>query len=258
MKNNNSIIPFTHSLFGSVRAIESDGKVLFCGKDVATALGYKDATKAVRDHCKGGPIQLPLETAGGKQLARFITEPDVIRLIVSSKMPKAQEFEKWVFEEVIPAVIKHGGYLTPAKVEEVLLNPDTIIQLATQLKTEREQRAALEAQAKQDRPKVLFAEALTVSDSAILVGQLAKLLSQNGIHIGQNRLFQRLREEGYLHKHGQQKNLPTQKSRELGVIDIKTRTVNNPDGTVRTTYTPVVTGKGQQYFINHYLQKKAA
>lgn len=255
----NNITTFNHNQFGAVRTVTDErGEPWFVATDIATALGYRNAPDMTRRLDEDEKGTRSVRTLGGNQEVTVISEAGLYSSILGSKLPAAKEFKRWVTHEVLPSIRKHGGYLTPAKVEEVLLNPDTIIQLATQLKNEREQRAALEAQAEVDRPKVLFADALTVSDSAILVGQLAKLLSQNGIHIGQNRLFQRLREEGYLHKHGRQKNLPTQKSCDLGVIDIKTRTVNNPDGTVRTTYTPVVTGKGQQYFINHYLTQQAA
>ncbi|MGQ4574921.1 phage antirepressor KilAC domain-containing protein [Dermabacteraceae bacterium P7006] len=253
-----AIQTFTNTQFGHIRTIEQDGKVLFCGKDVAAALGYENPGKAVRMHCKGGPFWTPLQTAGGTQEIRFISEGDLYRLIASSKLPAAQKFESWVFDEVLPTIRRHGMYATETAVEKFLANPDALLHTLEALKSEQDKRRRLEAEAERNRPKVLFAEALTVSDGTILVGQLAKLLSQNGVAVGQNRLFARLRDEGFLHKTGQQKNLPTQKARELGLIDIKTRTVGNPDGTVRTTYTPVVTGKGQQYFVNRFLARAAA
>ena len=163
-------------------------------------------------------------------------------------------FKRWITHEVIPSIRRHGGYLTPAKLEEALLNPDTLIRLATDLKAEREKRAALEQQVRTDAPKVLFADSVSASSSSILVGQLAVLLRQNGVNIGQNRLFQWMRENGFLIQSGSRKNSPTQRSMELGLFETKERTINNPDGSIRITMTTKVTGKGQVYFVNRFLR----
>ena len=155
--------------------------------------------------------------------------------------------------EVLPEIRKHGAYMTEDTIEKALTSPDFLIQLATNLKNEKEARRTAEAQIAKDRPKVLFAEALEISDNSILVGDLAKILRQNGINIGQNRLFDKLRKEEYLiSRKGESYNMPTQKGMDLKLFEIKTRTVNNPDGSVRTTRTPKVTAKGQIYFINKY------
>lgn len=192
---------------------------------------------------------------GGKDLL-IISESGLYSLVLKSRKPEAKSFKRWITHEVIPAIRKHGGYLTPAKIEEVLLNPDTIIRLATDLKAEREKRKQLETEIEDQKPKVLFADAVTSSKSSVLVGELAKILKQNGIEIGQNRLFEWLREEGYLCKSGENYNLPTQYSMELELMEIKKVTINNPDGSSRITRTPKITGKGQVYFVNKFLNNQ--
>lgn len=256
MKDNpTAIVSFNSSEFGNLRTIENNGVIEFCGKDVAAALGYTNPNKALGDHCKGVTKRYPLQTPGGTQEVRFITEPDLYRLITHSKLPNAQKFESWVFEEVLPSIRKHGGYLTPQKIEEVLTDPDTIIQLATTLKEEQARRKALEAENQVMQPKALFADAVAASHTSILVGELAKLLKQNGVEIGQNRLFKWLRENGYLMKTGSSYNMPTQRSMEQELFEVKETSITHSDGHITVQKTPKVTGKGQQYFINRFLTK---
>ena len=256
MKDNpTAIVSFNSSEFGNLRTIENNGVIEFCGKDVAAALGYKDTNDAMKRHCKGAVKRRPLQTPGGTQEARFITEPDLYRLITHSKLPNAQKFESWVFEEVLPLIRKHGGYLTPQKIEEVLTDPDTIIQLATTLKEEQARHKALEAENQVMQPKALFADAVAASHTSILVGELAKLLKQNGVEIGQNRLFKWLRENGYLMKTGSSYNMPTQRSMEQELFEVKETSITHSDGHITIQKTPKVTGKGQQYFINRFLTK---
>lgn len=160
----------------------------------------------------------------------------------------------------VTSIRKHGGYLTPAKIEEVLLNPDTIIKLATDLKEERAKRVEVEKQLEINKPKVLFAEAVATAKTSILIGELAKLIKQNGYDIGQKRLFQYLRENGYLIKQkGSAYNSPTQKSMDMGLFEIKERTINHSDH-IEIVKTTKVTGKGQIYFINLFskLERKSA
>lgn len=253
------IIPFNYEGL-EVRTVEQDGKVLFCGKDVAAALGYKDTINAIKAHCRGVAIHHPIiDSLGRTQQARFITEADALRLIVNSKLPTAVQFEAWLFEEVIPAVVKQGAYLTPAVAEQVLTDPDFIIRLATSLKEERAKTAALEAQAAVDAPKILFADAVAASKTSILVGELAKILRQNGVDIGQNRLFAWLRDKGYLIKRqGTDYNMPTQYSMEIGLFEIKETAITHSDGHTSVSKTPKVTGKGQQYFIDMFLRQDVA
>ena len=243
---------FNNPDFGEVRTIEENGAVLFCGSDVARALGYNRPADAVTAHCKGSVIRR-LPTAGGTQDVKFIPESDLYRLVFSSKLPSAEKFTDWVTSEVLPTIRRHGMYATPDTVEKMLADPDTTIKLLETIKQERAARLALEAQAEADKPKVLFADAVSASHTSILVGDLAKLLRQNGVEIGQNRLFSFLREKGYLCSQGERYNLPTQRSMDRGWFQVKETTINQPNGSVRITRTVKVTGKGQQYFINLFL-----
>ena len=165
----------------------------------------------------------------------------------------AEKFQAKIADEVIPTIRRHGMYATPDTVEKMLADPDTTIKLLETIKQERAARMALEAKAEADKPKVLFADAVSASHTSILVGDLAKLLRQNGVEIGQNRLFSFLREKGYLCSQGERYNLPTQRSMDRGWFQVKETTINQPNGSVRITRTVKVTGKGQQYFINLFL-----
>ncbi|MEK5477554.1 phage antirepressor KilAC domain-containing protein [Paenibacillus sp. FSL R5-0407] len=251
---------FNHQLFGEIRAVELDGKPHFVGVDIARVLEYSNPSKAIIDHCKG-VSKLGIPSSGGNQETNVIPEGDVYRLIVKaadqSRNPtireKAEQFEKWLFDEVLPTIRQHGAYMTPAKIEEVLLNPDTIIDLAQRLKQSNEERAKLASKIESDRPKVLFADAVTASRTSILVGELAKIIKQNGVDIGQNRLFAWLRGNGFLiSRKGTDYNMPTQRSMEMGLFEIKETTINHSDGHITVNKTPKVTGKGQMYFINKF------
>lgn len=182
----------------------------------------------------------------------FLPENMVYRLGFKANNETAQRFQAKLADEVLPALRKHGAYMTPETIERTLTNPDFIIRLATELKQEQEKRKALEAQAAIDRPKTIFADAVTESKTSILIGDLAKLIKQNGVDIGQKRLFAWLRENGWLMKSGSSKNMPTQKAMEQKLFEIKERTINAPDGHI-ISKTPKVTGKGQLFFINSFL-----
>lgn len=250
----NQLQIFDHPKFGEVEILSIDGNPYFGATKSASALGYTNPHKAIRDHCREEGVTIrSVLTNGGNQEMKFISEGNLYRLISRSKLPGAEQYESWIFDEVLPTIRKHGAYLTPGKVEEVLLNPDTIIQLATQLKQEREAKKLLEVQVEKDRPKVLFADAVTTSKTSILVGELAKLLKQNGVEMGQNRLFQWLRENEYLiRRQRTDYNMPSQKSMELGLFEIKETSVTHSDGHITVSKTPKVTGKGQLYFINKF------
>lgn len=245
---------FNNPRFGDVRTLTEDGNTLFCGSDVARALGYAKPQNAIAAHCKGA-LKRGIPTNGGMQEMSFIPEGDLYRLITHSKLPDAEKFERWVFEDILPSIRRNGMYATPEKLAEMLLNPDAMIQTLQALKAEQEKRRALEAQAEADKPKVLFSDAVSASSSSILVGDLAKLLRQNGVPIGQNRLFARLRSDGYLMRYGESRNLPTQRAMEQGLFEVKETTIANPDGSIRVTKTTKVTGKGQVYFVNRYLKE---
>lgn len=230
-----------------------DGKEYFPATESASMLGYTNPHDAIIRHCKKDGVvnHEVIDSMNRVQTMNFITEGNLYRLISRSKLPSAEKFESWVFDEVLPSIRKNGMY---AK-DELLDNPDLMLEIITNLKKEREQNKLLAQKVEHDKPKVLFADSVATSTNSILIGELAKLLNQNGVEIGQNRLFEQLREDGYLCKHGERRNQPTQKAMELDLFEIKKRTINNPDGSIRTTTTTKVTGKGQIYFINRFLKE---
>ena len=236
-----------------VRTIQNDGEPWFVLKDVCNVLHIGNSRDVVArlDQDEKGVGQI--DTLGGKQEMTIINESGLYNVILRSDKPEAKPFRKWVTSEVLPTIRRHGMYATPDTVEKMLADPDTTIKLLETIKQERAARMALEAKAEADKPKVLFADAVSASHSSILVGDLAKLLRQNGVEIGQNRLFRFLREKGYLCSHGERYNLPTQRSMDRGWFQVKETTINQPDGSIRITRTVKVTGKGQQYFINLFL-----
>ena len=248
---------FNSPEFGAIRTIENDGEPWFVGKDVATALGYKEATKAARekvdDEDKGVS---KIDTPSGIQEMTIINESGLYSLVLSSKLPTAKKFKRWVTNEVIPSIRKHGAYMTPETLEKVLLSPDTLMQLAQNLKDEQEKRKELETKIEQDKPKVLFADAVATAQTSILIGELAKLLKQNGVDMGQNRLFEWMRQNGYLiRRQGSDYNMPTQRAMEQGLFEIKETTVVHADGHTHINKTPKVTGKGQAYFVTLFLKE---
>lgn len=246
----NNISIFENPDFGQIRTTEVDGKTYFAGKDIAAALGYVSTANAIAAHCKG-VTEIMTPTNSGVQPMKYISEGDVYRLIAHSKLPSAEKFERWVFDEVLPSIRKHGAYMTDETLKKALTSPDFLIQLATELKQEQEKRKELESKIEQDKPKVIFADAVEASHTSILIGELAKILRQNGYEIGQNRLFAKLRNEGYLCKSGTSYNMPTQRSMEMGLFEIKETTVAVPNGS-KVTKTTKVTGRGQIYFINKF------
>lgn len=254
----NELKLFENPEFGNIRTLETDdGKVMFCGADIAKALGYSNPHDAVGKHCKkdGVAVCEVIDSIGRTQKAKFITESDVYRLAFGSKLPNAERFTDWVTEEVIPSIRKHGAYMTADTIKKALTSPDFLIQLATELKAEQEKNRQLESKIEADKPKTVFADAVSVSHSSILIGDLAKLIRQNGYEIGQKRLFAWMRDNGYLMKSGSSMNLPTQYSMERGWFEIKETTVTHADGHTTISKTPKVTGKGQIYFINIFLRQ---
>lgn len=246
--------------FGNVRTLDNDGTVLFCGADIAKALGYSNPRKALNDHCKGDLTKrYPItDSLGRTQDAIFIPESDLYRLVFGSKLPTAEKFTDWVTETVLPSIRKHGAYMTPETLQAAILNPDTMIQLCQQLKTEQDKNKALSEENAKLAPKGLFADAVSVSDRCILVSELAKLLKQNGIETGQNRLYEQLRADGFLVKDRKRSdfNMPTQKAMELGLFKVRESTRVHSDGHTTIDKTTKVTGKGQIYLINYYLKKQ--
>lgn len=238
-----------------VRTIMRNGEPWFVLKDVCAVLGianHKNVASRLEDDEKD--VVHLADPIGRMQETTIVSESGLYNVILRSDKPEAKPFRKWVTSEVLPTVRKHGAYMTPDTIEKVLTDPDTIIRLATTLKEEQEKRRALEAKVEADQPKVLFAESVSASKDSILVRELATLLRQNGVSIGQNRLFAWLRENGYLiRRRGSDRNMPTQKAMELGLFEIKETVINRSDGTPDTRKTPKVTGKGQRYFIERFL-----
>lgn len=241
-----------------VRTVMVDNSPFFVAKDVAEALGYSNTRDAIAKHVdEDDKLVSRIATPGQSRNMTVINESGVYALIFSSKLQTAQKFKRWVTSEVLPSIRKHGAYMTTETIEQVLTDPDTIIKIATNLKLEQQKRLAAEQaviEANQiieaQQPKVHFADSVSASDTSILIRELAKLLKQSGVDIGEKRLFVWLRQNGYLIKRlGSDYNLPTQKSMDLGLFEIKESTVTRSDG-VKITRTSKVTGKGQVYFIN--------
>lgn len=246
----NELTVFTNEQFGLLRTIEISNEPWFVGKDVAEALGYKDTSGALKKHVQeDDKLTRRFDDSGQNREMYIINESGLYSLIMSSKLPTAKQFKRWVTAEVLPTIRKHGMYAT----EDLLNNPDLAIKTFQALKEEQEKNKRLVAENAEMKPKALFADAVATSHCSILVGDLAKILRQNGVIIGQHRLFNWLRNTGYLIKSGASKNMPTQRAMEMGLFEVKESTVTNPDGTVRITRTTKVTGKGQQYFINKFL-----
>ena len=244
----NEVKIFNSKEFGDVRTVTIDGESWFVGKDVAEALGYSKARNALATHVseedkKDAPFQGPL---GGMQTMTIINESGLYALIFGSKLESAQRFKHWVTSEVLPAIRKTGGCQMQAPQGKELL---ALAVLEAQ-KTIEAQNEEIERM----RPKEIFADAVSTSHTSILIGDLAKLLKQNGVDTGQKRLFAWMRENGYLIKRkGADWNMPTQKAMEMGLFEVKESTVNNPDGSVRINKTTKATGKGQIYFLNKLL-----
>lgn len=249
----NELQIFNSEEFGEVRTVEIDGKPYFVGADVAKALGYSNPRKAILDHCKG-VTKRDTPTSSGIQSMSYINEGDLYRLIMKSKLPSAEKFEKWVFDEVIPSIRTNGGYIAGQETlsdDELMAKAILVAQKTIEHKNQiiEQQKAKIE----QDRPKTIFADAVSASHTSILIGDLAKLICQNGYQIGQKRLFQWMRDNGYLMVSGSSRNMPKQKYVEQGLFEIKESNVQNPDGSVRITRTTKVSGKGQLYFVNKFL-----
>lgn len=247
----NEIQIFTNELFGSVRTLEeNDGKVLFCGKDVALALGYKFPKDAISAHCKGA-VKHRLPTNGGIQEANFITEGDMYRLITHSKLPEAEKFERWVFDEILPTIRKHGAYMTDQTLEKALTNPDFLIQLATQLKTEQEQRRKLETtvavqeqQIAELQPKASYYDVVLNCKDLLSITSIAKDYGKSGIWLNNH-----LHEKGVQYKQGKIWLL-YQKYAEKGYTSTKTQTFPGNDGQQHTNVHTYWTQKGRLFIYS--------
>lgn len=266
----NEIQIFKHPQFGEIRAVEIDGEPWLAGKDVCEFFGDTNYRRSLARLDEDERVCHKWNTPGGPQSMTFVNEAGFYSLLFNMKPQKAKgvsqndflilersqklkSFKHWVTSEVLPSIRKHGAYLTPQVQSEILNNPDFLISLANKIKEEQEKNRALLEENNSLKPKALFADAVSVSDSEILIGALAKLLKQNGVNIGRNRLFEVLRREGYLIRDNtREKSLPTQKSMDMGLFRVKETTIH-ANGEVIISCTPYVTGKGQIYFMDRFL-----
>lgn len=248
---NNEIQIFKSEQFGEIRTAGTADEPMFCAADICRALGYTNGPKAVKDHCDEGDItKRYTPTTSGDQLMTFINESGMYALIFGSKLSTAKQFKKWVTSEVLPTIRKTGSY----NIQQMSRK-----ELAMMIVKAEEEKEALMLENKrkddkleEQKPKVVFADAIVGSQSSCLIGELAKILTQNGYEIGQNRLFAWLRANHYLGTVGEYYNIPCQKYLEMGLFELK-KNVHSQNGQMVTTITPKVTGKGQQYFINKFL-----
>lgn len=249
----NELQVFESDQFGQVRTVQKDGQPWFVAADVCRALEVGNSRQALSrlDADEKGVIST--DTPGGEQKMSIINEPGLYALVLGSRKPEARAFKRWITHEVIPSIRKSGGYIAG---QETLTDAEL---LSRALLVAQRQIEARDAQIETMQPKALFADAVSASRTSILISELAKMLRQNGVAIGQNRLFQWMRENGYLiRKQGADYNRPTQRSMELGVLEIKETVITHADGHVTVNITPKVTGKGQQYFINKFLRERCS
>lgn len=245
----NDLKIFENKEFGKIRTVIENGETWFIGKEVADILEYANTAKAIRDHVdEEDKLTERIVLSGQNREVIFINESGLYSLILSSKLPNAKKFKKWVTSEVLPSIRKNGGYIAGQET----MSDDEL--MARALQVAQNKILERDKQIETMKPKAIFADAVAASHTSILIGDLAKLISQNGVNIGQKRLFKWLRDNGYLIKReGSDRNMPTQRSMEMKLFEVKESTISNPDGSVRITRTPKVTGKGQQYFVNKLL-----
>lgn len=249
----NDLQVFNNAMFGNVRILIRNNEPWFVAKDVCDCLEINNSRQALSrlDADEKSSVILNDGTPGNPEKS-VVNEYGLYSLVMSSRKPEAKEFRRWITHEVLPSIRMHGAYMTSDVLKQAIQSPDFLIQLASQLKTEQDARRHAELTIVQQAPKVLFADAVATSHTSILIGDLAKLLKQNGVDTGQKRLFEQLRTDGYLIKSGNSKNMPTQRSMEMGLFEVKESTLVNSDGSTRITRTTKVTGKGQVYFVNKY------
>lgn len=245
----NKIQIFKNEQFGEVRVIEQNGEPWFVGKDVADILGYQNGSRDINTHVDNeDKLKYQISTAGQMREQTIINESGLYSLIISSKLPQAKQFKRWVTSEVLPSIRKHGGYING---QENMTDEELLSKALLMAQSKIEER---NSQIERMKPKEIFADAVATSKTSILIGELAKILKQNGVEIGQNRLFTWLRNNGYLIKRkGTDYNMPTQSAMEMGLFEIKETVISHSDGHTSINKTPKVTGKGQQYFINKFI-----
>ena len=259
---------FNHPTFGSIRIAGSSDNPEFCAVDLCKALGYKNGRDAVARHVDEWDVakrDTPIKNQWGTDVVQqvtYVNESGMYALVLSSSLPDAKKFKRWITNEVLPSIRKHGAYMTTTTIERVMNDPDSWIKLLETLKEERQQRqlaenkvVLLEEKTKEQAPKVAFADAMLSSPDSVLISELAKILCQRGYDTGEVRLYEQLRNEHYLCSVGSDRNLPLQKYVEMGLFEVTKGTRSGNGGVIHTTRTTKVTPKGQQYFINKYIRK---
>ena len=246
----NELTVFNNELFGEIRTMTIEGEPWFVAADVCRALDLSNPTIATNRLDEDERAKFNLGRQGD---GTIINESGLYSLVLGSRKPEAKTFKRWITHDIIPTIRKTGGYVndTAQFVESYFGQLEPSQKHALTMMFEESKR--MSAQLKEQAPKVLFANAVETAHNSILIGDLAKIIRQNGVDIGQKRLFEWLRQNGYLIKDGQSKNMPTQKAMEMSLFEVKESTINNPDGSVRVTRTTKVTGKGQTYFVKKFL-----
>lgn len=253
MENNLQV--FNNSSFGEIRVSGTPDEPLFIASDVCKALEIGNPSDVLKRLDDDDHTLVSIEGASNGLPLNAVTESGLYSMVLGSRKPEAKEFKRWITHEVIPSIRKHGLYATEQTAEKILENPDFLIKALQELKETREKNNTLTAANIAMQPKALFADAVATSHTSILVGDLSKILKGNGVEVGQKRLFQWLRENGYLIKSGSSKNMPTQRSMELGLMEVKEGSYINGNGDNITTKTTKITGKGQIYFVNKFMEK---
>ena len=239
-----------------VRTVRSGQDIFFAAKDVCEVLEIRNVTQAIQ---RLDEDERSMFNIGRQGMTNFVNETGLYSLILGSRKHEAKKFKRWVTHEVLPSIRKHGAYMTPDTLQQAIMNPDFAIGLLTNLKDEQEKRREAELQIETQKPKVLFAESVESSKTSILIRELAVLLKQNGIDTGERRLYTWLRENGYLvRRHGSDRNMPTQRSMNLGLFEVKETPIHHNSGDIKVGKTTKVTGKGQVYFINKFLSERLA
>lgn len=259
----NDIRIFNNNQFGEIRiTMNESNEPMFCLGDVCRVLEIKNVSDCKTRLSQKGVVTTDTLTNGGVQCMVFVTESNLYKCIFQSRKSDAEKFQDWVCDEVLPSIRKHGVYATPETIDTMISDPDNAIKVFTALKKEWQQRQLAESKAqlleeitKEQAPKVLFANAIVAAENSILIGRLAIVLKQNGVDIGQNRLFNWMREHEYLCKSGERYNQPTQSAMDMGIFEVSYNTVVRPDKSIQTITTKV-TGKGQVYFVNKFLGEK--
>lgn len=240
----NELQIFKNAEFGQIRTVTINNEPYFVASDICKALELSNPTVALErlDEDERSKFNL-----GRQGEANIVNEYGLYNLILASRKKESKRFKRWITHEVIPSIRKTGGYIAG---QETMTDAELMAKALLVANKQIEQR---NKQIEEMQPKAIFADAVSASKTSILIGDLAKIICQNGIQIGQKRLFEWLRQNGYLIKSGSSKNMPMQRYVEQGLFEVKESNVCNPDGSVRVTKTTKITGKGQLYFINKFL-----